>query len=681
MHVLPCIRPIGTTLLPAGVIVVLALLAGTAHSQRRADPARLADFARDARTHVIAKQTALYHRLRASTDPAQVALNRAPGLEMMFINRRGVPVYYIAENQNAAKTVRTWDVWPVGVGGGFFGVTGETTVPGELAVWDSGRVVSDHAEFGGRVTQMDVPTRNSQHATHVSGTLIAGGVNPSARGMSYQAPLHAYDWRFDTAEMAVAAAGNLQISSHSYAHASGWEGNRWYGDISVSQNEDYGFGFYDEDAQAIDEVAYLAPEYLIVLAAGNDRNDFYFSPHYHWDNAAEAWVWASDSHGTDYQNGGYDTIPWFSTAKNALLVGAVDDIPGGYSDPSSIVMMPFSNWGPCDDGRIKPDIVANGFALTSIDTILGAYITFTGTSMAAPNAAGSINLIAQEFKSAFGHRALSSTLKAIVINTADAAGASEGPDYSNGWGLLNTHRAIELVHSNEPDDRGVLEAAIPDSETDTYPFVVDSAGPLRVTIAWTDPPGTPPAPGVDPPNKMLINDLDVRITALPGNVTTLPWSLDRLNPAAAPLRADNSTDNVEQIDIASAEPGNYVVTVTHKGALAGGTQDYALVWRGATPGSPTGVPATTPAFRLDAPVPHPVGARATINFHLDRDEAVTIRVYDVRGRVVKTLLEKNPHAAGAGMVEMDATGLSSGVYFLRMDTASRTVSRKITIVR
>jgi hypothetical protein len=49
--------------------------------------------------------------------------------------------------------------------------------------------------------------------------------------------------------------------------------------------------------------------------------------------------------------------------------------------------------------------------------------------------------------------------------------------------------------------------------------------------------------------------------------------------------------------------------------------------------------------------------------------------------VVKTLLEKNPHAAGAGMVEMDATGLSSGVYFLRMDTASRTVSRKITIVR
>jgi hypothetical protein len=254
-----CIRSVTRTrLFVRAATASLLLVAGTAMA-RPADT-RLGEFSRRARASVVARQTPVYQRLLSSTDPAEIALNRAPGLQLMYIGPRGVPVYYSTNNLNAAKTVRTWDVWPAPVGGGFFGLTGSTTQPGELAVWDSGRVRTTHQEFGGRVTQMDSPTRFSQHSTHVSGTLVAAGVNPSARGMSYQAPLHAYDFRFDTAEMAAAAAQNLEISSHSYDRTTGWLGNYWYGDITVSTQEDYGFGFYDEGAVEVDSLASLAPE-------------------------------------------------------------------------------------------------------------------------------------------------------------------------------------------------------------------------------------------------------------------------------------------------------------------------------------------------------------------------------------------------------------------------------------
>ena len=665
-------------LLSAAIAGLLGF-APVTHARPAASPQRLADFSRSARARTIARQTPVYQRLLRSTDPAQIAMNHEPGLQLMFIGARGVPVYYGSSNLNAAKTVRTWDVWPSGVGGGFIGLTGSTTLPGELAVWDEGRVRTTHQEFGGRVTQMDSPTKFSQHSTHVSGTLVAAGVNPAARGMSYQAPLHAYDWKFDTAEMAAAAAQNLEISSHSYGEVTGWLGSRWYGDITVSTQEDYGFGYYDDGAHDIDSLATLAPAYLVVIAAGNDRNQVWYGTHQHWDG--HAWVTADDVHGADFQKGGYDTVSWFGTAKDALLVGAVDDIPGGYTDPSSVVMMPFSSWGPCDDGRIKPDIVANGYALVSCDTTDTGYITFTGTSMAAPNAAGSINLIAHEFTAHFGSRPLSSTLKALVINTADEAGSSEGPDYSFGWGLLDTRAAIELLQALPGDNRGVMEQTLAHGEARDYHFTVDTAGPVRLTIAWTDPPGTPPPPSLNPPDKMLVNDLDVRITSVSGGVTTLPWTLDRLNPAAPAVRGDNSIDNMERIDIDAAPADQYVVHVTHKGTLSGGSQAFAMVWSGMRETTPTGVgPLTTPRFALNA-MPNPVRSRATIGYQLDRNTAVSIRVYDVRGRLVATLVENATRPAGPGSVPFDTRALPSGVYFIKMSSPSQTVTKKITVVK
>jgi hypothetical protein len=80
-------------------------------------------------------------------------------------------------------------------------------------------------------------------------------------------------------------------------------------------------------------------------------------------------------------------------------------------------------------------------------------------------------------------------------------------------------------------------------------------------------------------------------------------------------------------------------------------------------------------------MPNPVRTRATIGYQLDRSATVSIRVYDVRGRLVATLAENATRAAGPGSVQFDTHALPSGVYFIKMSSPSRTVTRKITVVK
>jgi len=184
-------------------LIALATLGTDAFAQRATDAAKLNELSQQYRRDVQAKQTPHYYELLNSTDPAQQALNTNPNIKLMYMRDTGAPAYYTVDNLNAALTVRTYDVWPLGVGNGFYNLTGATTAPGELAIWDGGSVRATHVEFGGRVTVMDAVAQLA-HSTHVAGTMIAGGVNVSARGMSYLAPLRSYDWNNDTAEMATA---------------------------------------------------------------------------------------------------------------------------------------------------------------------------------------------------------------------------------------------------------------------------------------------------------------------------------------------------------------------------------------------------------------------------------------------------------------------------------------------
>lgn len=600
---MPSIRDIGIVLVIATLVQASAGAAYAAERRPQTDRPSLDALALRLKAKFLAGRGAAYNQILKSTDPAQMALNASEDMELIYVDEGGRPHYYKTTNSTAAKTISTNLVFPGGSGG--YSLTGSGTTLGKLAIWDAGGVLTTHQEFDGRVTQMDSPSGTHYHATHVAGTMVAGGFVPNAKGMSFEANLAAYDWSSDESEMASAASSGLNVSNHSYGYVTGWDQNGdwyWYGNLSISTTEDYSFGFYDSHTRDWDAIAYDAPYYTIVVSAGNDRNDN--GPgagnyHYHWNGG---WVWDNDTHDVDGGTDRYDCLGSPHTAKNPIIVGAVNDIYSGYSDPSDVVITSFSSIGPTDDGRIKPDLVANGQGLYSTyNTGDNQYVTLSGTSMSAPNLSGSVNLLVRHYEETHSSTTpLSSSIKAVVIQTADEAGDYTGPDYKHGWGLMNTLKAADLIAEDESGPIRIHEdyLASGTGDTDTLFFYSTGTEPLRLTLAWTDPEGTPPSPSLNPTTPMLVNDLDLRVIYSAGPTTHSPWILDPSNPANAATTGDNTRDNVEQVYIASPAAGEYMAVVSHKGTLSS-NQWFSLAC--SVPMDETGHDATPPTVAVTAP--------------------------------------------------------------------------------
>ena len=571
--------------LPLAIFLFLLpnfILAADSDARPVTNKAKLDQLSKSYTERLAARRTGQYYELLNSTKTAQMRLNNNPDIQLMYLRENGSPVFYKTENLTAARTISTDDVWPGGSGG--FSLTGSETLQGKLCVWDGGGVLLTHQEFGGRVAQVDSPGATHYHSTHVAGTMMATGVQANAKGMSYEAYLNAYDWNSDDAEMAAAAGVGMNISNHSYGAITGWYYDDgywyWYGDTYISAVEDYGFGFYGSQAQAWDQIAYDAQYYLICKSAGNDRNDAGPTPgggHFVW--GASDWVWSTDVRDPDGGVNHYDCISWYSNAKNILTVGAVNDYPNGYNGTGSVVMSSFSCWGPTDDGRIKPDIVANGTGLYSATNSGNtSYITISGTSMSTPNAAGSANLLFRHYETTHNSDTpLASTVKALIIHTADEAGNYPGPDYKFGWGMMNTLKAANVITADMTETDIIIEELLLDSETNSHPITSDGTEPIRVTIVWTDPAGTPPPPSLNPTTPMLVNDLDIRLEHTSTTTVYEPYMMDPITSRVQAFTGDNVIDNVEMIYIDAPPAGDYELTVSHKGTLTDDEQWYSLI--------------------------------------------------------------------------------------------------------
>ncbi|MET0463706.1 MAG: S8 family serine peptidase, partial [Chitinophagaceae bacterium] len=523
----------------------------------------------------------------------------------------GLPLYISTHNNVvAAATIGTNKLWPGGSTG--LNLSGASaSVKGKLAVWDGGRVLATHVELAGRVTQKDAPSSNSDHATHVAGTLAATGVNPNAKGMSFGLQeLLAYDFSSDNSEMTTAAP-NLLISNHSYGFNAGWNYNtnvnpaRWEFLGRFDATEDYRFGYYSNDAATWDEISYNAPYYLIVKSAGNNRNEngpAVGQPYWRY-NAAGVMEAAGNRPAGISSNDSYDILSTNSTAKNILLIGAVNAIPTGYTRAADVVMSSFSSWGPTDDGRIKPDVVANGVSLlSSVATSNTAYGTLSGTSMSSPNASGSLLLLQEYYaQKNSGNFMRSATLKGMVIHTADEAGPAAGPDYQFGWGLINMQKAAAMITNNN-NGTIIREEVLANGGSLTLPVVASGDGVLRATISWTDPKAAVESvvSALNNPNKKLINDLDIVIKR--GATVYRPWTLTPAIPSAAATRGDNTLDNVEKIELPDVIPGEtYTIEITHKGTLQSGSQAYSLLVSGvAAQPYCTSNPTSTAGARIDS---------------------------------------------------------------------------------
>ena len=511
-------------------------------------------------------------------------------LELQRLGPNG-PVFYITNNVDAADSISTDELWPGGSSG--LDLEGQGLTVGE---WDSGRVLLEHPDLYLRSQQMDEnddpAPAHSDHATHVAGTLVGSGGSQylQARGMAPAANLQAWDWNNDLTEMADAAAAGLLVSNHSYSIAAGWipygqaEPDNWWWIGGAANNEDPNFGYYDSEAQALDQIANTAPHYLIVKAAGNDRWDIGPNPGETYtivDQNGVSQGTSTQQRPADCGQTGYDCLPGSVVAKNILTVGAVNDVNGGYlplQGPASVQLTGFSSFGPTDDGRIKPDLVANGWLLLSTWGAPNYFAVIAGTSMAAPSVSGSLLLLQEHWENLHGPNQFmrAATLKALAIHSADEAGAADGPDYEYGWGLMNSRKAAEVISKDGNGGHLVVEGTRSDpSPVDSANFsVIEEGARVRVTLVWNDPAATPAAPVLDPSAAMLVNDLDLRVM---GNSNThQPWVLNPLSPSTAATRGDNTRDNVEMVEFV-ASVGNYTAQVSHKNSLQGGSQDYSLI--------------------------------------------------------------------------------------------------------
>lgn len=530
-----------------------------------------------------------------------------------------------------------------------------------LGIWDGGAVRATHQSLGvTRVSQMDssgeLTEDGANHATHVAGTMIANGTaDVSVKGIAPKGLLLAHNWANDYTEMTTRAQEGMLVSNHSYGASYGLAG---------FHNNSTDLGRYNDEARVVDMLMYSAPYYLAVYAAGNDRNG--------GPSSGGGWVHFNTT------KGGYDLLHGPAVGKNPVVVAAVQGFMD-YTSANDVVMSNFSNWGPTDDFRIKPDISAKGVSVlstTAVDDVSTA--SFNGTSMAAPSVTAVFALWQQYYRQLWPIRMQmrAATLKALMAHTASEAGDAEGPDAKFGWGVIDARKGAQVMKEAK-DNEGSKLRELTLNSGNVYEEVVhvDGTTILTATISWTDPAGSVKS-GEDNSSPALVNDLDLRIIRPNGN-EVLPFALNKDFNNLYTMRADNNVDVIEKTYYKSVisgltPAGTYTIRVSHKGsALSGGSQNFSLVISGL---QGSGASVDKHYFKDLSVYPNPATDFINIEGTMDTMSGAAVSIYDLTGKLVmknSSLFERSSSA------QMDISSLSQGVYMLKIDNHGQSTVQKV----
>ncbi|OPX84355.1 MAG: Serine protease AprX [Pelotomaculum sp. PtaB.Bin104] len=304
---------------------------------------------------------------------------------------------------------------------------------------------------------------------------------------------------------------------------------------------------YGEPAAQIDGFVRSHPEFLVVLGAGNSGPD--------------SGTVTSEANSKNVLTAGASILP-----RPALVPGPDDtSLPAG-----------FSSRGPAGDGRIKPELLAPASAVISarsrlVEGNLPGYPDYTsmqGTSMAAAVAGGSSAILREYLMKRKDLPDPSAALmKAILINGARTA---DGGPSNEGFGVIDL--AGTLVALKEKTFQvAEQQSGLAQGNSISYTYrVQDSGAPLKVTLAWSDPPANPGSP------RALVNDLDLTVQAPNGKV---------FNGNNFLGNAPDKINNVEQVYLPEPAPGDYVIKVygadikqSVRAEASNPVQDFALVW-------------------------------------------------------------------------------------------------------
>lgn len=372
-----------------------------------------------------------------------------------------------------------------------------------VLVRDDGKI-GPHIDYQGRIDNSHASgiSSFSTHGDMVSGILMgAGNLNPDVTGTAKGAFLYLTDYEADFLDetMDLYYKNNTIITSSSY---------------SDGCNTGYVVNSLTTDKQIFEN-----PTLIHVFSAGNSgQTDCGYGAGSTWGNIT----------------GGH------KMGKNSIAVGNVSQ--DGIIEKSS-------SRGPASDGRIKPDICANGVG--QLSTYPNNTINFGGgTSAAAPGISGTLAQLEQAYKSLNkGEEANSALLKACLLNSATDVG-NPGPDFIYGWGIVNAGKAYDIIKNKYFYKLSIDQ----DESKDIFVNVPANISNIKIMIYWADHESSLIS------SKALVNDFDLKVKKSDGDYI-FPYILnstpdpDLLNQVAH--NGIDHTNNMEQVELVNPVAGLY----------------------------------------------------------------------------------------------------------------------------
>jgi hypothetical protein len=481
---------------------------------------------------------------------------------------------------------------------------------------------------------------------------------------------------------------------YTYPNLADLESRAWQDGARISSNSwgTLGSSQYTIDSQAFDYlVRDSQPAGATFEAAGNQQNVIIF---------------AAGNAGPVAQS-----LSAPGTAKNVITVGASESVQafggpdrcltGDANADNADDVSAYSSQGPTADGRKKPDVVAPGTHVTggvfqvanppangeanpcfTASAICGGpastpnfwplgqrfYTASSGTSHSTPAVAGAAALLRQRFLNAGLAAPSPAMTKAILMNTArylTGAGANDTLwSTTQGMGAVNLQSAFG-VFATPALIRDQVAADLLTASGQVRIFtgtISDATKPFRVTLAWTDAPGSTAG-------NAWVNNLDLEIIlngqSYKGNVFS--------GAASATGGSFDDRNNVESVFIPAGVTGTFTVRVTATNIAGDGVpgngnaldQDFALVVNnmneGLTPIIDPGAAALTAESCSPANAAVDPGETVTMSFTLQNNGR------SATGNLVATLL-------ATGGVESPGAAQSYGALAALGGSASRSFS-------
>ncbi|MGL4584577.1 MAG: S8 family serine peptidase, partial [Flavobacterium sp.] len=363
---------------------------------------------------------------------------------------------------------------------------------------------------------------------------------------------------------------------------------------------------------------------------------------------------------------------------------------------------------PTRDFRIKPDIVAKGEGLYSTindysrteDYVLRTdrYTYLAGTSMASPVVTSLVALLQEWAVNAFSTPLRAASIKGLIIHTAYSLNKitdkesntiknlGKGPNAVYGWGAIDAEKAMTLLNNLSTNRSYLIENELVNKKTKKYIITNNyDNNEIEATLVWTDPASVFDYSLIAMSNSkpVLVNDLDMRLKT--SNLTYLPWALNKdiNNPIA--LEKDNDVDNVERITSKKLVKGESTLTISHKGGIILGRQEYSLILSSKEPisiveidASKSGDSTTEEIVILPKEItdldigiwPNPVVNIANLDYDIQQLKVHELKIYDLNGRLIKVVNDVDKKA-------LSLEDLTIGRYILNFMTSEGIIVKHI----